>query len=572
LLIDTDGSLRVKSDPRQGPYDGADDTLFAVQNNSPKSIAAIPLRGSQAIFAFDGDGIYANFNGTFIYNPPPGGPYGPTGYEGPGVSFSNISPDFKSGTVNFNPPIPPGGSAYFGLENAVQTQCPAISAPQRLRQCGTWGSDTLGQSTSTICQEGCYITSGAMLINYHATKQGSTFQTDPAKLDQWLTANNYFDQEGAEIGYGAAIAEYARANKVNLYYSGLIDRRDDFTLDQYLCNGEPPTLYVPTCSFSPFCGLNQSCSPLPFVFCQLPHWVLATGQTTVNGNDTYSVLDPDDYPNGDTLQGWNYQYSAMELYSDSAAPLHSLYITAHSPVELILTNPNGQETGLDPLSNIRFSGIPQSGYADFSLANDQDHTQAGMPPAKLLEVMAPATGIYDLQAIGTGTGPVTLEIMAFDANGAHSIAIVHTTIVPGAKIDYLVNYSSVPGSQITATPLDTTPPVITLSPSPATLWPPNGKMVPVVLTGTITDDEPGGTGVNPNTVSFKVTDSDGEVEPSGPLSLQSNGNYSVTIFLQASRNGSDANGRSYKINVCAEDNAGNQAAAATAVTVPHDQR
>jgi hypothetical protein len=54
---------------------------------------------------------------------PPGCPgiqgFGATGYEGPGTSFSNISLNKFAGTVNFNPALKPGGSAYFGLEEAL---------------------------------------------------------------------------------------------------------------------------------------------------------------------------------------------------------------------------------------------------------------------------------------------------------------------------------------------------------------------------------------------------------------------------------------------------------------------
>src|SRR5262249_216963 len=49
-----------------------------------------------------------------------------------------------------------------------------------------------------------------------------------------------------------------------------------------------------------------------------------------------------------------------------------------------------------------------------------------------------------------------------------------------------------------ATPeVDTTPPVITIAATPATLWPPTGKMVPVTVSGTMTD---AGSGVDAKTV------------------------------------------------------------------------
>jgi streptogramin lyase len=118
---------------------------------------------------------------------------------------------------------------------------------------------------------------------------------------------------------------------------------------------------------------------------------------------------------------------------------------------------------------------------------------------------------------------------------------------------------------------DTTPPVITISANPKTLWPPNGKLVPVTISGTITDNELGGTGVNASTAAYAVTDKYGLIQPSGPITLGANGSYSFTIQLEASRKGDDKDGRQYIITVSAQDNAGNKGSAATGVLVPHDQ-
>jgi hypothetical protein len=115
---------------------------------------------------------------------------------------------------------------------------------------------------------------------------------------------------------------------------------------------------------------------------------------------------------------------------------------------------------------------------------------------------------------------------------------------------------------------DKTPPVITISARPATLWPPNGKMVPVTIAGRIMDS---GSRVNATTATYAVTDEYGSVQPSGRVTLGSNGSYAFTIPLQASRNGDDKDGRQYTITVRAQDNAGNQGSASTVVTVPHDQ-
>jgi probable HAF family extracellular repeat protein len=118
-----------------------------------------------------------------------------------------------------------------------------------------------------------------------------------------------------------------------------------------------------------------------------------------------------------------------------------------------------------------------------------------------------------------------------------------------------------------ATPavVDKTPPLITVSASPATLSPPNGRLVTVAVSGAITDGA-NGSGVQAST--YQVTDEYGQIQPSGSLTLV-NGEYAFSVALQASRRGNDRDGRRYTITVSATDQAGNRGDALTLVTVPH---
>src|SRR5215471_9082646 len=68
------------------------------------------------------------------------------------------------------------------------------------------------------------------------------------------------------------------------------------------------------------------------------------------------------------------------------------------------------------------------------------------------------------------------------------------------------------------------------------------------MSGSITD---AGSGVNASTATYAVTDEYGSVQPSGHVILGSDGEYSCTIQLQASRNGDDKDGRQYIITASA---------------------
>ena len=150
----------------QGPFDQIEDTLVGVVNNGDLNITSLVLKSNLPAFQFDHDGICGNSPQTGLpYVPRPAGcPFGPTGYEGPGVSFSNISADWKTGTVNFNPPIAPGKSAYFSLEETLTsaTACSSIINGSVLKP-NPAGSPTI---TATFTPNGYNLADAASLCGF----------------------------------------------------------------------------------------------------------------------------------------------------------------------------------------------------------------------------------------------------------------------------------------------------------------------------------------------------------------------------------------------------------------------
>jgi hypothetical protein len=177
LVTVTNGGETITEDATQGPFEGADDTLIGVQNNSSSPVSSIHLSAENELFGFEDDGICGvgppiapgcqvletttgekptNFGKECVfagelrkgktvtetifedcgYPAPKGEPPNLTlpegaialsntdqvsGYEGPTSWFSAIgalgTSATGSGTINFSPAIPPGGSSYFSLES-----------------------------------------------------------------------------------------------------------------------------------------------------------------------------------------------------------------------------------------------------------------------------------------------------------------------------------------------------------------------------------------------------------------------------------------------------------------------
>jgi hypothetical protein len=102
------------------PYDGIEDQIVGVLNNSSKPISSINLSGSN-IFGFDGDGI-----DTFGI---PGNATDTTGYGGPNAFYTVLNSN--TGTVNFLTPIAAnGGSSYFSLEEPASVNIVVNGVPE----------------------------------------------------------------------------------------------------------------------------------------------------------------------------------------------------------------------------------------------------------------------------------------------------------------------------------------------------------------------------------------------------------------------------------------------------------
>ena len=142
---------------------------------------------------------------------------------------------------------------------------------------------------------------------------------------------------------------------------------------------------------------------------------------------------------------------------------------------------------------------------------------------------------------------------------------LHTFVV--RAIDRAGNVDASPATF--AWTVDLTPPNVTVSSNTSLVWPPNGKSVPVIVSGRITD---GGSGIADGSPAFHVIDEYHAVQPAGGVTLHTDGTFSFVVNLEASRLGGDLDGRRYEIIVVAADKAGNSASASIVIVVPHDQR
>jgi hypothetical protein len=154
FTVNADGSITTQiANPDQGPYDGVEDTLFGVQNNSSSPVPFFDFSDSGTdLFGFEGDGACTTINcGPGGHNASDSSGYGGYVFNAAGanvgdVFYSNIHAIHTfadSGRVNFGANgIPAGGTAWFSLEesfslNTVPTPRAGVPEPTSLILLGT---------------------------------------------------------------------------------------------------------------------------------------------------------------------------------------------------------------------------------------------------------------------------------------------------------------------------------------------------------------------------------------------------------------------------------------------------
>jgi hypothetical protein len=126
-----------------------------------------------------------------------------------------------------------------------------------------------------------------------------------------------------------------------------------------------------------------------------------------------------------------------------------LQIVATSPVELLVTAPNGLKTGFNPTTGLHLQQIPSSSYyaAPIPVAS------GGTVEGRRIDINMPAAGEYRVQAIGQETRAFDVQFIAVDNNGGRSEMKFAAGASPNATFVYDVRYSPAPGSKIRVKPL-----------------------------------------------------------------------------------------------------------------------
>jgi hypothetical protein len=180
------------------------------------------------------------------------------------------------------------------------------------------------------------------------------------------------------------------------------------------------------------------------------HWVTATGID--QQKSTFIINDPSNISPTtlNTAYGnvWSHQVRRFAGPEYTFNDVAGIWIRFHSPGELLLTDPSGRRTGINPLTGQSFSEIPSSIYHEFG----QDDDETGEMDAntiKEVEVAPAVDGEYKVDVLGTTDGTYALEIRTYDLDLNHSGATFEDVPISAGQVHgYRFQFSKAVGSNV----------------------------------------------------------------------------------------------------------------------------
>lgn len=297
---------------------------------------------------------------------------------------------------------------------------------------------------SSACKDmymwGCAITAVADVLksygyNSITLANNMTKQIDPSSINDWMTMKNIFSECGAifqKMGSSVGIADpipfwinNTPANKVTAKN----------IIDDALNKGNLPIVGVNTQYGTHFIVLSQKLADLP------------------DGTPDYSIIDPALYPftaknldqSGKPLSTnykWSNIFEVIVFDKNSSPTERTISFIGHSPIQFLITDPNGKQTGYQPRTNAYITAIPQSSYGTDTGIAAIDGQSSKAPESLIFNENNPVNGTYTLQVYNTGNGPYKIDFMSMTGSQNATHTVITGTAKTGKTDTYLVTISS----------------------------------------------------------------------------------------------------------------------------------
>jgi len=339
------------------------------------------------------------------------------------------------------------------------------------------GSPSEYDGNCSTANEGCALTSAASLL----TTLDPT--VTPTSLDQSLQGTGYCSDDPCQINWTKLPSSVSPGTLVHLADAPTIvyPAGDSASLACMSPKQHQNTAFAPAAITDYSVCTNPPEDLNSYLTAQIVqqqrvvllavHYSVAGGPagdhfvfiTAPKGAGDWHVQDPNSYvfgshSLGEYLNAFTYfspslqriasiTFSTTMAISYASGASGGLSVVACSPVELLVTDPQGQQLGSAGSGN-DLNQIASGTYArQYALEDDTGTgTTVGDPAGvKYAVVTSPIDGTYTVTTTGTKFGEYTLSFVATASDGSTQTSSFSGFAAPGSSATYTISYSSTPG-------------------------------------------------------------------------------------------------------------------------------
>ena len=293
-----------------------------------------------------------------------------------------------------------------------------------------------------IADCGCAMVSMVMLGRYYDIDKGiDNTEVTPLYMNEWLKKNNGYNKLGNLV--------WGKDKDIGaITYLGFKDLEDitnvRLSLDVYNAAPTSPFVNQYINSAKPSIARND----------KYGHYFIMDGKLA----STYTIKDPSWYNTrtlndnrniGEHIQNYEGKINAANLFSYLSVPRKiiayskstSIYVA--SPVELLITDPQGKRLGKDLTTGMEYNEISEATYTyETPPLSEESLEFEEVPRIKVVDIPNTMDGQYDIKVFGTRAGIYTLEFLTNDISGRVKDETINGLIDIENIQNYEFNYSS----------------------------------------------------------------------------------------------------------------------------------
>lgn len=314
-----------------------------------------------------------------------------------------------------------------------------------------WTTDSYDHDGANIHAEGCAISSVAMIAHYYGIDYDVNGNLiTPRTINEWLKSHNGYTPDGLVIWDKIA------NGYLNINMPGGSYQRVAFSGYRI----SPSIADISIARSTPVIARKDEAGH---------YFVVANTLAAGTASSTYLVRDPYWYltntlndAKATNVHAYNNTYSYANIFTKLDTPKlfvkHAeLVLSGRSPIELLVTDPQGRREGIDPVTHATYNEIPDARYYNEEPyhPSDVDLDPATQHRTKTIYIPWMLDGAYSVKVTGTGVGSYTLDAQMEDAVGSTTTTEIVATTTSNQVATYRV---LVTGGKQTFVPQDVTPP------------------------------------------------------------------------------------------------------------------